>query len=301
MTPRTRTYLSVACLVGMAMLWGSTFFSIKALVTHVPVADMLAVRFAIAAVVIGVLAHRHWRMSRETWRQGIALGAIFGAAQLVQTFGLAQTAASVAGFITGLYVVFTPFLAASLLRERIGWPTWLGVVLATCGLGVLTLDLTTGFAVGRGELLTLVSALLYAAHIVAVDRWSTPHNALSLTNVQTLVVALVCLVAALPGGIALPATGGQWMWLLYLAILCGALTIFLQIWAQSAVESTTAAVIMAGEPVWAAVFAVLFGGEHVKWQMLVGGGAMFTAMVIVILAPRLKPWVRQRRMAARAG
>ncbi len=273
----------------MAMLWGSTFFSIKWLVGREPVADMLAIRFVIAAAVVGSLARRHWRMPRRTLVHGLVIGAIYGAAQLVQTYGLARTPASVSGFITGLYVVVTPFLAAWLLRHRIPGITWLAVVLATVGLGVLSIDVgSASLRAGLGEALTLASAVLYAAHIIAVDSYSSPGTALQLTNVELTVVAVICLVAALPGGITPPRTTAQWTWMIYLAIVAGAVPIFLQIWAQSYVAPTAAAVIMAGEPVWAAVFAVLFGGESVSWRMLLGGTAMVGAMVLVILTPRLR-------------
>ena len=297
--PQRLQLLALASLVLMAMLWGSTFFSMKALIGEIPVPDMLAVRFVIAASVVAVLARKHWRMSRRTLRQGVVIGVIYGSAQLVQTYGLARTPASVSGFITGLYVVVTPFLAAWLLRERIAGLTWVAVVLATAGLGVLSLDpgsLTV--RAGAGEVLTLVSAVLYAGHIVAVDRYSSPVTALQLTNVELSVVALICLIAALPGGVSLPRTGAEWTWMIYLAVIAGAVPIFLQIWAQSYVESTTAAVIMAGEPVWAALFAVLFGGESVSWQMIVGGTVMVAAMVLVTMLPRLRRAGAARAMAA---
>lgn len=293
--------LALVSLVMMAMLWGSTFFSMKALVGRIPVADMLAVRFVIATAVVGALGRRHWRMSRRTLAQGVVIGVIYGVAQLVQTYGLARTSASMSGFITGLYVVVTPFLAAWLLRERIPGPTWVAVALATAGLAVLSLDAgSLTLRVGTGEGLTLLCAVLYAGHIVAVDRYSSPETALQLTNVELVVVALICLVAAAPGGVRLPRTGTEWTWMIYLAVIAGAIPIFLQIWAQSYVESTTAAVIMAGEPVWAATFAVLFGGEVVSWQMVLGGAAMVGAMVLVTVAPRLKQAATSRRGAGTA-
>ncbi|GAA1391280.1 DMT family transporter [Luteococcus peritonei] len=283
--------LALASLVLMAMLWGSTFFSMKGLTGRMAVPDLLAVRFLVAALATGLIGWRAWRMSRATLVRGVVIGAIYGTAQLVQTTGLAHTAASVSGFVTGLYVVITPFLAAWLLRERILPATWLAVLLATVGLGLLTLDLEAGLRTGTGELLTLVSAVMYAGHIVAVDRWSTGSTAMSLTVVQMATVAAVCSLAALPGGIQLPPTAGDWGLMLYLALLAGALPIFLQVWAQSVVESSTAAVLMAGEPVWAAVFAVLLGGELLSWQMVVGGGLTVVAMMLVIQAPR---WAARR-------
>lgn len=280
--------LATIAILVMALLWGSTFFSIKALVTRIPVPDMLALRFTIAALVLCVVGWRSFRMSRRTLVHGVVLGVLYGAAQLFQTFGIDQTSASVSGFVTGLYVILTPLLGALLLRDRVPGLTWLAVVLATVGLGILSLNLSGGFPLGTGELLVLVSAFLYAGHIVAAGHFSTAADAMGLTVVQTIVMALVCLVAAAPDGIELPATAVDWGWLLYLAVACGSLTIFLQIWAQAHVEPTRAAVIMATEPVWAAAFAVALGGESMTWRIVLGGLAITAAMMLVIVIPSLK-------------
>ena len=135
---RSRTeLLALAALLAMTAAWGSTFFLIKDIVTRMPVSDLLAVRFAIASLALLLITGRQLRMSRVTIRRGVLLGVIYGVAQLLQTAGLAQTSASVSGFITGLYVVATPLLSAVILRTRIPPTTWLAVGLATVGLGVL--------------------------------------------------------------------------------------------------------------------------------------------------------------------
>ncbi len=269
----------------MSAAWGSTFFMIKDVVTRVPVTDMLALRFAMASLVLLIVGGKHLRMSLATLRNGIFLGLLYGVAQILQTFGLAHTSASVSGFITGLYVVATPLLAALVLKTRILWTTWVAVGLATCGLGVLSLN---GFAIGSGELLTLASAIIYACHIIAMSRLSEPGTAISLTVVQMLVITVVCSIAALKNGIQLPASGGDWAIIAYLAVVAGALTMFLQTWAQARVEATRAAVVMAMEPVWAAAFAVALGGEMVTIRMIIGGLAILAAMYLVELAPRLR-------------
>lgn len=285
---RTRAVhpLAIAALVFMSVVWGSTFFSIKELVTRIPVPDMLGVRFSIAAVVTGAMLWRHWRMSAATLRHGLLVGLVFGLAQVTQTIGLAHTAASVSGFLTGLYVVFTPLLAATFLRQGLGRSTWWAVGMAAAGLATLTLSGGAGHRFGIGEILTLVCALLYAIHIILVARYARPDNALSITNVQGVVVALVCLASAAPGGIQVPASRGDWLLLFYLAIVAGSLTLFLQIWAQARVAPTTAAVIMSGEPVWAAAFAVALGGEHLTWRTVVGGVCVVSAMLLVTLGGR---------------
>jgi drug/metabolite transporter (DMT)-like permease len=286
--PRTlaRTeLLAVGALIAMTAAWGSTFFMIKDVVTRIPVSDLLAVRFAIASVALGLLAAPRLRLNRTVLRRGVLLGGLYGGAQLLQTLGLAQTSASVSGFITGLYVVATPLLSALILRTRIAGTTWLAVGLATLGLGVLSLN---GFSVGYGELLTLASAIVYAGHIVALGRLGTAETALSLSFVQLVTITLVCTVAALPGGITLPASASDWWIVVYLAVIAGALTMVLQTWAQTQIDATRAAVIMAMEPVWAAGFAVTLGSESVTLRMVLGGAAILGAMYLVELAPRLR-------------
>jgi drug/metabolite transporter (DMT)-like permease len=282
---RTHTLAFVA-LLAMTAAWGSTFFMIKDLLTRLPVTDMLAVRFAIASVVLLVVAGKHLRMSAQTLRAGVLLGLLYGVGQILQTVGLAHTAASVSGFITGLYVVATPLLGALILRTRVSATTWLAVGLATVGLGVLSLH---GLSVGYGELLTAISAVAYAGHIIAMGRLSGPGTAMSLTLVQMIVITAVCTVAALPNGIQLPASGDDWLVLLYLAVIAGALTMFLQTWAQAHIEPTRAAVVMSMEPVWAAAFAVALGGESATARMVLGGLSILTAMYLVELAPRKNP------------
>ena len=280
---RRTTLLAAAALLALAACWGSTFFLIKDLLDRVPTLDFLAVRFAIAGLVMFAVAHRAvLALPREVLRRAVVVGGIYGVAQILQTTGLAHTAASVSGFITGMYVVCTPLLAALLLKTRITSLTWAAVALATAGLGVLTLD---GFSVGYGEALTFVAAVLYALHIVALGAWSTARDALGMSVVQLIVIALICLVATAPDGVVLPEEGRDWAAIIYMALVAGALALLAQTWAQSQLSPTRTAIIMSMEPVFAALFAVLLGGEDVTARMLVGGAMVLAAMLVVELGP----------------
>jgi drug/metabolite transporter (DMT)-like permease len=284
--------LAFLALLSMTAAWGSTFFMIKDILTRIGVVDLLAVRFAIATLSLVLIAGRRLAMSRRIVARGALLGLLYGVAQILQTTGLAHTAASASGFITGLYVVATPLLGALILRSRIAPTTWLATGLATLGLGVLSLN---GFAIGYGELLTVCSAVIYAGHIIALGRLSEPGTALGLSAVQMAVITLICGLAALwpdaGSGIAiqLPTSGRDWLILIYLALIASALTMVLQTWAQARVEASRAAVIMAMEPVWAAAFAVALGGESITVRMVVGGLAILAAMYLVELSPRRRP------------
>ncbi|MDQ3616534.1 MAG: DMT family transporter [Actinomycetota bacterium] len=270
----------------MTACWGSTFYLIKDLLDRVPVLDFLAVRFAIASVALFLLAPRALgRLSAGARNHAVALGLLYGVAQILQTAGLAHTPASVSGFITGMYVVSTPVLAALILRTRITAVTWGAVALATVGLGVLTLN---GFSVGYGESITLVAAFLYALHIVGLGAWTNAREAMGMTIVQLLVITALCFAVTAPDGIVLPSNAPDWWAVIYMAVFAGALALAGQTWAQAHLPPTRAAIIMSMEPVFAALFAVLLGGEQLTARMLVGGLLVLTAMLVVEITPRRK-------------
>jgi drug/metabolite transporter (DMT)-like permease len=215
----------------------------------------------------------------------VVLGCLYGVAQILQTAGLAQTPASVSGFITGMYVVATPVFAALILHSRIGRLTWVAVALAMVGLGVLTLG---GLSVGYGEALIFVAAMIYALHIVGLGAWSDPQQAIGMSIVQLIVIAVICWVCAAPGGVVLPDRVSDWVSVVYMAVFAGAGAMIGQTWAQGHLPPTRAAIIMSMEPVFAALFAVLLGGESATLRMVIGGMLVLSAMVLAELAPRRK-------------
>jgi drug/metabolite transporter (DMT)-like permease len=274
-TPARSATLATALLVGITAVWGSTFFLIKDVVRQLSPADFLAVRFVIAAALMSVVFWRPLRaLTRRQVRVGVVLGVLYAVAQLLQTVGLAHTEASRSGFITGTYVVLTPVLTAVLLRERLPRSTWAAVGLASLGLAALSLQ---GLGMGFGETVTFASAVVYALHIIGLGRWSSPSTAAGLSALQMIVIAVVCVVAAAPGG---------WGTVLYMALVAGALAIWAQTWAQSHLPATRAAIVMTLEPVFATGFAVALGGESLTPRMVAGGALVLAAMYVVELVGR---------------
>lgn len=273
-------------LMALAVVWGSSFFSIKRLVLHLPVTDFLAMRFLISTVVLLIVLHRSIKMPGKVWLRGCILGAVWAAGQLLQTAGLARTTASLCGFITGLYVVFTPILGLLLFKLRVNRWVWVGVALSLVGLAVLTIRPdVSGSGLGAGELLTVASAIVYAGHIALLGRWSTPKDVPGLTVAQGVSMTPIFLIFAAPGGIQVPTNAVDWIWLIYLATICGAVSILVQTWAQGHMDASKAAVIMCSEPLWATFFAVLFGGEYLTWMFAIGAVAILASMYLVIKPP----------------
>lgn len=284
MTAARSRQVATLLLVAVTAIWGSTFFLIRDVVQQLSPTDFLAVRFTIAAVAMMAV---FWRpmlaLNRRELTVGIGLGALYAVAQILQTVGLAHTEASRSGFITGTYVVLTPVLAGILLRERIPRSTWVAVLMATAGLATLSLQ---GFGMGFGETVTLLAAVVYALHIIGLGRYSSPATAAGLSTLQMVVIAVVSLVAATPGGIELPQGGHAWASVLYMALMAGAVALWAQTWAQSHLTATRAAIVMTLEPVFAAAFAVALGGESMTTRILLGGAMVLAAMYTVELFGR---------------
>jgi drug/metabolite transporter (DMT)-like permease len=279
-----RTLAATFGLIALTAVWGSTFVLIKDVVGRMRVVDFLAVRFVLAALVILVLfAGPVRRLERGQLARAALLGALYGSAQLLQTWGLRLISPSVSGFATGMYVVFTPMLAWLLLRERMAGVVWLAVALATGGLALLSLH---GVSIDAGVWLTLGSAALYALHIVGLGRWSRPEQAFGMSAVQVAAIAVVCVLATFPRGPALPPDAGAWLAVLYMALVAGAGAILMQTWAQAHLPPARAAIVMTTEPVFAAGFAVALGVDALTWRMIAGGALVLAAMYLVELAPR---------------
>lgn len=272
-------------LVAVTAVWGSTFVVVKDAITRMPVLDFLAWRFALATLVmVAVRPTAAGRLSPAGRRAGVVLGCALGLGYVTQTYGLATTPAAVSGFITGMFVVFTPLIAGAVLRRSVGWVAWFAVLLATAGLGLISLR---GLSIGSGELLTLVCALAFAGHIVGLGEWSPAHDTAGLAVIQLATVTCLTALAALPaGGLAPPADPMVWGALALTAVGATAVAFLVQTWAQRHLAPTRAAVVMTMEPVFAGVFGVLLGGEHLGRRTLAGAALVVAGMLVAEVGPR---------------
>src|SRR3954451_9360645 len=280
----TSTTSATFALVGVTAVWGSTFVVVKHAIERMPVMDFLAWRFAIAALVMAVVRPRAvTALSPTARRNGVLLGLALAAGYVAQTFGLERTPASVSGFITGLFVVLTPLVAALLLGPRVDGLNWVGVDIATGGLVLLSLH---GLSIGRGEAITLLCALSFALHIVGLGEWSNARDAYGLAVLQLATVGVVALVAAAPDPRRPPPDAAAWGAIALTALAATSLAFLVQTWAQVHLHPTRAAVVMTMEPVFAGLFGVTVGGDDLTARLVLGGLLVLVAMLLVEIGPR---------------
>jgi len=268
-------------LLAVSAAWGASFVLMKPAIERQSVNSFLATRFFIAVLAMVVLRPSVLKkLNRDLVLKGSLAGLFLGSGYIFQTLGLARTGAAITGFVTGLYVVLTPLIAALFLKERITKFTWACVALATVGLALLSLR---GWSVGVGEALVFFSAIAFAAHIVALSKWSFGLDTYALTIVQLAICGLITGAIALGQGYERPPDAGVWGVVIFTAIICTAVAFIVQTWSQAHMTSTKVAVILTMEVVFAAIFAVVFGGESLTLQVSIGGAMVVLAMYLIVM------------------
>ena len=261
----------VLLLLAVTAVWGWTFVLVKDAVSQYPTLPFLQIRFALALVVMAIIVHR-LPSRRELWI-GALIGAVLAAGYLSQTAGLAITSPGNAGLITGMFVVFTPLLNR-LFGHPIRWWTWAATVLSVAGLVMLTGG-PSGMNVG--DLLVLLCAALFALHIVLLGRWSPGTSAAPLAMVQ---MAMCTVLFSAGGTWSLRAPSASvWFAIAVTGVFASALAFFVQTWAQGFISANRTALILASEPAWALVAAVVLAGQRFGLAQAIGAGVVLAAIV----------------------
>lgn len=278
------------------VLWGATFPAAKIGIGRIGVYPFMAWTRLVGflTILIGLLLLARGGITREGVRRvafpGLLLGGLIFVAYILQTEGLARTTATNAGFITGLYVVFVPLLGLTLFRQPVGRAVWLAVVLSVAGLFLLSVPSLRDIRLRTGDLLVLLSAVAWAAHVVAIGRFVGRRPTLMLSLSQMGWAALLHIVAAVSIGAGLRATEAAteaWHLLIVTGVLGSGVAYTLQVIAQTEMSATRAVVILAGESVAAAAFSAVWLGERLEPHQWLGAGLVLTAMVVSELRARL--------------
>lgn len=267
-----------ALLLAVTVLWGATFPVVKGALAHASVGVFLALRFSLAFLLL-MVANRGVARPRWDWpaiRCGLLLFAGYG----LQTLGLATTLPARSAFITSLSVIFVPMLQSLASGRPPGWRVWLAAVLALSGQWLLLQPETE--PLGLGDMLTLGCAFAFAGHVLALAQAVERQPPAGVNVVQMGVVAVLSfgLAAGLPVHLRL-----SW-WLLGALLVTGA---FASAWAFGAMaralrvsSPSTAGVILAFEPVAAALFSAALGFEALTPSFFLGGALVVTGLVLVV-------------------
>jgi drug/metabolite transporter (DMT)-like permease len=266
-------------LVAVTAVWGLTFVQVKDALELYPLFAFLAVRFAISTVALAPFAWGELRvLPREGFVAGFGVGALLALAYGFQTAGLELTTVSSTGFITGLYVVFTPLIGLAVLGTPVPRALWAGVALAVAGL--LLLNGAPGGS-ATGNALVLVAAFAAALQIVALERFAPRYDARALTFLQmaTAFVGFVAIALVL-GQLEVPRGATVWAALLVTGVFAGALGFLVATWVQARTTAARAALVFTLEAPFAAIAGVVLADEVLGWPGWAGCAVMMAGILL---------------------
>ncbi len=263
-----------------AAVWGGSFVIMKDSLEQQDVYSFLSSRFLLASLLMYLYRPNVFKgINSKFIRQAILAGLLLGGGYIFQTLGLAKTTVSNTGFITGLYLIFTPLISLAILKRHVLPIQWAAVVIATAGLFLISYN---GISIGLGETLVLISAFFYGAHFVALGEWSDGGNTYALTLIQIMTVGALATICALINGYQIAPNGAVWLSILFTAFFATFLAFLVQTKAQSVMSATAASVLLAMETPFALIFGLTFHDDPLTIRIITGGGMVMIAMGLVI-------------------
>jgi drug/metabolite transporter (DMT)-like permease len=286
-------------LVGVTAIWGVTFVQVQDALELFPLFAFLAFRFGISTLALAPFAVRALRpLPRSGYAAGIGVGALLAVAYALQTAGLEHTTVASTGFITGLYVVFTPLLALALFGTAVPRALWVGVALAVVGLLLLN-GVPGGSTLGNA--LVLANAVFQSFQITAMERFAPRYDPRALTFLQmaTSFVGFTVVALAL-GELEMPHGSTVWGALVVTGLFAGALGYLIATWVQARTTAARAALVFTLEAPFAALFGVLLADEVLGWAGWLGCAVMMCGILVAepVAAATLRRFARRGAVAA---
>lgn len=268
-------------LIAAAAVWGVSFVVVKGALSSASPLLLLGIRFSIAALVLAPFIHLRGGFSKPELRAGLVLTLLLASGFATQAVGLQYTTPARSAFIVAMSSVLAPVIALLLLKHRTGWLVLIALVIAGAGIYFLTAPDAGGL--NRGDMWTLITAVVFGGHIVAVTEFSKRFDAQRLVWLQlpgtaagTLIAALVLERLRFEWSIGLGAA------VLFLAIIATSVALVWQMRAQREMTSARASLILCVEPVFASLASWLFWGESFSRMQALGAVLILGGMVLAV-------------------
>lgn len=270
-------------LVGITAIWGLTFVMVRSAIATVPPFEFLALRFALASLILLPWAITRRTALRRALLPSLGVSAALTVGYIFQTLGLQEIGATQSGFITGMFVVFTPVLAVAFTKKRPAPMSIAAVLIATVGMYLLSGR--SGVEFRYGSILTLACAVAFAAHIVALGHVTSKQDTYVLTFLQMAFAALTCTALWLGTEHTVTPASDVWFAIAVTGGLASALAFLVMTWAQKALSATSTALILTMEPVFAGLAGFVFLRETLGVIGWLGAGLILASMLMESLRP----------------
>lgn len=276
-------------LILATVAWGTSFFILKETIETVNELFVLAIRFLISGVLLGVIFYKKFKkLSKTSMTRGLILGIILSLAYVIQTYGLKLTTPSRNAFLTSSYCVMVPFIVWIMTRRAPKLYNVISAVLCLVGIGFVSFSskLELGFEYLIGDMLTLVCAVFYGLQLIFIDKYQqSGEDNVTLLVIELLTVGIVCGALSLivelpfrPQGFILNLE--QILKIGYLTIVCTLFAQLFLIYGQKHTTVNQSSIILSLEAVFGALFSVVLGNEKLTAGLIIGFVIIFVAMII---------------------
>ena len=276
-------------LVFVTIIWGGGFLATNGALAAISPFYVMMIRFVGAAIFPVCFCWKKLRqLSKDEIRHGIITGIFLFLAFAFQTFGLKYSSPSKNAFLTATNVVFVPYLLWLLFHRRPHKKEIIASLLCVSGIALLTLRVDA-IMIGFGDLLSIICALFFALHIIALERYSAHTDAFCMTAMQMVTAGVLSTICALafeqaPATLGLEALGNVG----YLIFISTLLAYLLQTYAQKYTTANTASLILSMEALFASIFSFLILHEMMTLPMLVGAFMIFGSVLFMEYKPTKK-------------
>lgn len=275
-------------LLTVAVGWGVTFLMVQDAIASVPVYSFLFFRFAIATILMAIIAYKHYdKLNKETVIYGVILGLFLFSGFATQTFGLTYTKSSIIAFLTGLNVIIVPFIAYFIFKDHVRRMVFVSSIIAVGGLYMLTMS--GKMTIGVGETLGLICALFFALQIVFTGIYSKKVDVYMLVLFQFLTVTILSLVFSLSLDDVTFNINFDYTFLKAVIITSIFATVYaflIQTYMQQFTTPTKTAIIFTMEPVSAAIYGYFAANEVLTFIQL--GGAILIIFATLLAEIKFK-------------
>ncbi len=277
--------VSMLFLLATAVLWGGGFIGMRFSLDYMSPLTLVFLRFFFSGLIFLIPAIKDFKkITFKSFAKGALLGVFFSIGFVAQTIGMSMTTTAKSAFITGLNIIFVPFIVWIFSKKRPPLNAFLGVLICLVGLTFISVDFSKGFgdAINTGDMIVLVSALGFAFHIAFTGFFGAKESPSVLMFFMYLVGSVIVFIAMMfNGGFVFEPNLTAFFAIGYCIVFATALTSFLQTVAQVNVRADIAALILAGESVFGAVFSAIFlPNEPITPEILIGCGFMLLGIFL---------------------
>jgi len=286
MTSKTKSILAKLALLTATIIWGGSFVVLKNAIQTLPTYYVLGMRSLVASVILSVVFWKRFKkMDRKYLWNGCIMGALLFTAFAFQTNGLIGTTPGKNAFLTSVYCVLVPFFYWIFSKIRPDRYNVLAAFICIIGIGFVSFRgesfISGGEWIAVGDILTLISGVFYAFHIVAIARFASGRDVILLTILQFIVFSALAWVMCF-GLEKIPASNSvsEWTSILYLGVFSTAIALLLQSIGQKYTPASQAAIILSLEGVFGVLFSLVFYKEKITPILFIGFALIFISVVI---------------------